>query len=72
MAEIFRLSKTRTVILISHRLANVERADHICLLDKGSVAEKGTHAELLARDGLYARLWKAQKTLEDYAGEVSA
>nr|WP_294451699.1 ABC transporter ATP-binding protein/permease [uncultured Gemmiger sp.] len=72
MAEIFRLAKTRTVILISHRLANVEKADRIYLLDKGSVAEEGTHAGLLARDGLYARLWTAQKTLEEYAGEVSA
>ena len=72
MAEIFRLAKTRTVILISHRLANVEKADRIYLLDKGSVVEEGTHAGLLARDGLYARLWTAQKTLEEYAGEVSA
>ena len=72
MAEIFRLAKTRTVILISHRLANVEKADRIYLLDKGSVAEEGTHAGLLARDGLYASLWTAQKTLEEYAGEVSA
>ena len=72
MAEIFRLAKTRTVILISHRLANVEKADRIYLLDKGSVAEEGTHAGLLSRDGLYARLWTAQKTLEEYAGEVSA
>ncbi len=72
MAEIFRLAKTRTVILISHRLANVEKADRIYLLDIGSVAEEGTHAGLLARDGLYARLWTAQKTLEEYAGEVSA
>lgn len=72
MAEIFRLARTRTVILISHRLANVEKADRIYLLDKGSVAEEGTHAGLLARDGLYARLWTAQKTLEEYAGEMSA
>ncbi len=72
MAEIFRLAKTRTVILISHRLANVEKADRIYLLDKGTVAEAGTHAELLAREGVYARLWAGQKTLENYTEEVSA
>ena len=66
MAEIHRLAKTKTVILISHRLANVVRADNIYVLDGGNIAEHGSHAELLKSDGLYERLWNAQQTLENY------
>ena len=67
MAEIHRLAKTKTVILISHRLANVVRADNIYVLDGGNIAEHGSHAELLKSDGLYERLWNAQQALENYA-----
>lgn len=66
MREIHALAKTKTVILISHRLANVVGADNIYVLDKGSVAESGSHAALLARNGAYAKLWNAQQELEHY------
>ena len=66
MREIHALAKTRTVILISHRLANVAGADNIYVLDKGNVTESGSHAALLAQNGTYARLWNAQQALEHY------
>ena len=66
MAQIHALAKTRTLILISHRLANVTDADNIYVLDNGCVAESGNHDALLARNGTYARLWHAQQELEHY------
>jgi ATP-binding cassette subfamily B protein len=52
--------KDRTTVMISHRLRTVQEADHILVLDRGSVVERGTHAELLAQRGLYAHLWREQ------------
>ena len=69
MAQIHALSKTKTVILISHRLANVEYADNIYVLDKGNIMESGTHADLLKQNGQYAALRNAQQSLENYAKE---
>lgn len=69
MEEIYALSKTKTVILISHRLANVVGADRIYVLDSGNVAESGTHGELLNNNGQYAVLWNTQQALENYAKE---
>ena len=67
MDEIHALAKTRTVILISHRLANVAGADSIYVLEQGNVVESGDHNTLLGRNGVYARLWNAQQELENYA-----
>ena len=69
MREIHELAKSKTVILVSHRLANVVGADHIYVLDHGTVAESGSHEELLSRHGLYERLWTAQQTLEQFGKE---
>ena len=69
MAEIHKLAKHKTVILISHRLANVVRADNIYVLDGGNVVEQGNHTELLKKHGLYERLWTAQQSLENYGKE---
>ena len=67
MAQIHRLARKKTVILISHRLANVTDADRIYLLEGGSIVQSGTHCQLLAAVGSYATLWNAQQELESYA-----
>jgi len=64
-------ARGRTTITIAHRLSTVVGADQIVVLDAGRVAERGTHAELLAKGGLYAELWVRQATereLEEVAG----
>jgi len=66
MRQIHALAKTKTVILISHRLANVAGADNIYVLDKGSIIESGSHMELLAANLAYTKLWNAQQELENY------
>ena len=55
-----RLMRGRTSLVIAHRLSTIERADRIVTLEAGQVVEQGTHAELLARGGLYARLHAIQ------------
>lgn len=69
MREIHTLARTKTVILVSHRLANVTGADRVYVMERGSVAGHGTHGELLAGCPVYARLWTAQAELENYARE---
>jgi ATP-binding cassette subfamily B protein len=49
-----------TTLVISHRFATVRRADRICVLDDGVITEQGSHEELLARDGTYARMFRVQ------------
>ncbi len=66
MRQIHALAKTKTVILISHRLANVVGADNIYVLDKGNIVENGDHNTLLTKLGAYAKLWNAQQELENY------
>lgn len=66
MKEIKTLAKEKTVILISHRLANVTDADRIYVIDSGNITESGTHNALLSKSGDYARLWNAQQSLENY------
>ena len=65
MREIHALAKSKTVILISHRLANVVHADNIFVMDKGNIAEAGTHQKLLQNRSVYAKLWNAQQALEN-------
>ena len=70
MSIIRKLSKElgKTVILISHRLANVVKSDQIFMLDSGSIVESGTHSQLIKKNGAYATLYKKQHALENYAG----
>jgi subfamily B ATP-binding cassette protein MsbA len=63
-----RLLSGRTVFVIAHRLSTIQHADHILVLDQGRLAEEGSHIELLARNGLYARLHAMQFDRGDYAG----
>lgn len=66
MEQIHELARVKTVILISHRLANVVRADRIYVLQNGQIVEAGAHEELLEKHGVYERLWDAQQSLENY------
>ena len=72
MKEIKTLAKEKTVILISHRLANVTDADRIYVIDGGNITESGTHNALLSKNGDYARLWNAQQSLENYGKDGAA
>ena len=59
-----RVSRGRTTIVIAHRLSTVVNADEILVLDKGVIAERGSHDELLARGGIYAALWSRQRQVD--------
>jgi ATP-binding cassette subfamily B protein len=61
-AELDRIQVGRTTLVIAHRLSTVMSADQILVMDAGRIVERGRHAELLARGGLYARLWRLQQT----------
>ena len=67
---IHELAKSRTVIMISHRLASVSKADRIFVLANGRVAESGSHEQLCAADGAYAKLWGRQMELEAFASRA--
>ncbi|MDO5292936.1 MAG: ABC transporter ATP-binding protein/permease [bacterium] len=69
MDVIHTLAKTKTVILISHRLENVVASDCIYTMDGGNVVEAGTHNELMSKHGVYASLYGMQKELENYGKE---
>jgi len=59
--ELDRVSKNRTTLVIAHRLSTIVNADEILVLDRGAIAERGTHRELLERGGLYASMWNRQR-----------
>ncbi len=72
MERIHALAKEKTVILISHRLANVTAADQIYVMEKGCIAESGSHEALRNNHGVYEKLWNAQQTLENFGKDGDA
>jgi len=60
-AELDRIARGRTTLVIAHRLSTVMDADQILVLDQGRIVERGTHRELLERDGAYAQMWALQQ-----------
>ncbi len=71
MSAIHSLAETKTVILISHRLANVVNSDRIYLFKDGQAQEAGTQEALMALDGEYAKLYRSQMELEQYGKEAA-
>lgn len=69
MEVIEALAKTKTVLLITHRLANVVHADQIYVMEAGAIVERGSFAQLVNGDGGFAQLWNAQQALENYGRE---
>lgn len=69
MAQVIQLAETKTILLISHRLANVTGSDTIYVMEQGRLVESGRHEELLRKNSTYAKLWKAQQSLEHYGKE---
>ncbi len=65
------VERGRTSIVIAHRLSTVVDADQIVVLDAGSIAERGTHAQLLRRGGLYAEMWARQQSEQEEAAEAA-
>jgi ATP-binding cassette subfamily B multidrug efflux pump len=59
-ASLYRLMEGKTVVAIAHRLSTIAAMDRLIVLDQGHIVEQGSHAELLAANGLYARLWAHQ------------
>ncbi|MEE1032005.1 MAG: ABC transporter ATP-binding protein/permease [Ruminococcus sp.] len=67
--KILELAQIKTVIMISHRLANVVSADNIYVLEQGTVKEQGSHQQLLQANGTYANMWNTQMDLENIGKE---
>ncbi|MFM7346469.1 MAG: ABCB family ABC transporter ATP-binding protein/permease [Tagaea sp.] len=67
-----QISAGTTTLTIAHRLSTVVDADQILVLDKGGVAERGRHAELLAKDGLYAQMWRRQSETREAEARAEA
>ena len=65
LSRLRTVMRQRTSILVAHRISTVREADRIFVLDEGRIAERGTHAELVARNGLYAAMYRKQLLEEE-------
>jgi ATP-binding cassette subfamily B protein len=71
LATLHRVSEHRTSLSIAHRLSTIADADEILVLDHGRLAEQGSHAALLRRDGLYAEMWARQQSESENLSEAA-
>jgi ABC-type transport system involved in Fe-S cluster assembly fused permease/ATPase subunit len=60
VADLLAVTSEKATLLITHRLAGLQEVDEVLVLDRGRVIERGTHSELLVRDGRYAALWRQE------------
>ena len=63
-AELASVAQNKTTLVIAHRLSTVVDAHEILVMEAGEILERGTHAQLLARQGVYARMWSLQQSAE--------
>ena len=64
-AELLEIATDHTTLVIAHRLSTIMDADQILVMEHGRIVERGTHGELLARDGVYAHMWALQQQEEE-------
>lgn len=69
--ELFSISADRTTLIIAHRLSTVVDADEILVMEQGRIVERGSHRDLLAKDGIYARMWALQQSEEEAEAAVA-
>ncbi|HSQ81987.1 MAG TPA: ATP-binding cassette domain-containing protein, partial [Casimicrobiaceae bacterium] len=70
-AELRQIARDHTTLTIAHRLSTIVDADEILVLDHGRIVERGAHAELLAANGVYARMWRLQQDERRGAGRAA-
>ena len=66
--ELTGLARNHTTLIIAHRLSTIVHADQILVMDQGQIVERGSHAELIAKQGTYAQMWNMQKRQDDQVG----
>jgi ATP-binding cassette subfamily B protein len=71
-AELQTAARNKTALVIAHRLSTVVDADQILVMEAGRIVERGTHAELLAREGRYAQMWALQQQGGPEAADIAA